>query len=130
MLSAGPNAGKILIVGGQRGEDDDTILSSTELYDPLTNRFTLGPPLHEARTQHIAMVIPSGPEAGKLLIAGGRTDRPYPACMWFPDDCKSIPLASTELYDPATNSFAPGPRMHGAPGEVIAVRLPPAPPHR
>jgi hypothetical protein len=130
MLSVGPNAGKLLIAGGQRGEDDDTILSSTELYDPLTNRFTLGPPLRETRTQHVAMVIPAGPAAGKLLIAGGRAGRPYPACMWFPDDCKSIPLASTELYDPATNSFVPGPRMHGAPGEVIAVQLPPAPPHR
>ena len=127
VLTVGPNAGKLLIVGGQQNER--TTLSSTELYDPFTNRFILGPPLHEARTQHVAMVIPSGPEAGKLLIAGGVvTDPSNPevcgACKFDP------PLASTELYDPATNSFAPGPRMHGAPGDVIAVQLPPAQPHR
>ena len=122
LLFSGPNTGKILIAGGQ--QDDDRLLSSTELYDPATNRFAPGPAMYSRRTQHAAMTITSGPNAGKILIAGGEGMR-YGKSG---GDCVSTSLASTELYDPATNTFALGPLMRGAPGRVVAVQLPPAPP--
>ncbi|MGH7814099.1 MAG: Kelch repeat-containing protein [Candidatus Binataceae bacterium] len=115
IITAGPNAGKILFAGGQRG---DEVLYSTELYDPAANRFVFGPAMRSARTRHAAIAIVSGPNAGKILIAGG----------WGGNNAKDYgPLATTELYDPAANLFTPGPSMHGAPGGV-AVQLPPAPP--
>ena len=44
-------------------------------------------------------VIPSGPQAGWILVAGGPGD-----------DYET--LASTGLYDPITNRFMAGPKMH------------------
>ena len=119
IISSGPNAGKILIVGGQ--QDDQHFLSSTEFYDPATNRFGPGPPMHSRRSQHIAITIAAGPNAGKILIAGG---------LGFQCDkygCVPVLLSSIELYDPATNGFIPGPPMRGAPGDVVALQLPAAP---
>jgi Galactose oxidase, central domain len=84
-----PN-GKVLIAGGLAEAGP---LSSTELYDPLTNSFVPpsdAPSMNVARYSATATLLPNG----KVLIAGG---------ISFYGD----PVASTELYDPATNSFAP-----------------------
>jgi hypothetical protein len=127
IILSGPNAGKILIVGGE--QDGRVTLSSTELYDPSTNSFSAGPPLYAARTQHVAITIASGPNAGKILIAGGNFANENNRTVCFnSNDCSFTDLASTELYNPATNSFEIGPAMRGAPGDVVAVQLPPAPP--
>jgi len=127
LITLGPNAGKILIAGGQQG--GRTTLSSTELYDPESNRFAAGPNLLSARTQHIAIAIPFGPEAGKILIAAGVLKDEYDWNQCFEVNlCPSTALDSTELYDPIANRFIPGPRMHGAPGQAVAIQLPAAPP--
>ena len=80
----------MLIAGG--GDDAYfTSLASTELYDPATNSFAAPADtavMNTARTFATATLLPSG----KVLIAGG----------WG----NSGPLSSTELYDPATNSFS------------------------
>ncbi|MGH7814097.1 MAG: Kelch repeat-containing protein [Candidatus Binataceae bacterium] len=120
-IALGPNAGDILIAGGQRGIND--ALSAAELYDAATNRFVLGPAMRSGRTDDAAVPIASGPNAGKILIAGGEDIR----CS-KEGPCKTLPLATTELYDPVANIFMPGPPMHGAPGATIAVQLPPSPP--
>ncbi|HYB91561.1 MAG TPA: kelch repeat-containing protein [Candidatus Binataceae bacterium] len=120
VISLGPNTGKILIAGGQ--QDDEHVLSSTEIYDVAANRFDPGAVMHSARTQHAAMAIASGPNAGKILIAGGlglQCDR---------HGCASVPLFSTEIYDPVANAFTRGPDMRGAPGDLVAVQLPQSPP--
>ena len=80
-----PN-GKVLIAG--------TGDSSTELYDPATNTFA--PPastavMNTARFAATATLLPNG----KVLIAGGETNG------------SPLSLSSTELYDSATNTFAP-----------------------
>ena len=49
--------------------------------------------MNAARYGATASVLTVGPNAGKILIAGGA------------DNTGS--LATTELYDPATNTFAP-----------------------
>src|SRR5260370_35963499 len=102
VIPAGPHAGQILIAGGQQGIND--VLSSTELYDPLTDTFSAGPVMGSGRTHHVAITILSGPDAGKILIAGGAGAR----CA-SGRGCTFVQLASTELYDPKTNAFAPGP---------------------
>lgn len=119
VMSSGPNAGKILIAGGE--QDDRHLLSSTELYNPDSNSFVPGPPMLEPRSQHIAITIRSGPNAGDILIAGGLGIK----CDKY--GCGTVLLSSTELYDPESNTFVPGPAMRGAPGDVVAVQLPAAP---
>ena len=88
--------GKILVVGGIDFNPDATILSSTELFDPTINSFAPADQTASLNTQRFgatATLLSSGPNSGKVLIAGGGDG--------------FNPLASTELYDPATNTFAP-----------------------
>ena len=74
-----------------------TVFATTELYDPASNTFAAAnqtATMNVARGSATATMITSGPNAGKILIAGGAST--------------SSALASTELYDPATNSFRAG----------------------
>jgi hypothetical protein len=84
-----PN-GKILIAGGSDQP-------STDLYDPTTNSFAPPPQtatMNTARSGATATLL----QNGKVLIAGGAAGCSDAGCTL---------LASTELYDPTTNSFAP-----------------------
>jgi hypothetical protein len=83
-----PN-GKVLIAGGFGLSN---YLASTDLYDPVANTFAPvsgTATMNTARYEATAILLPNG----KVLIAGGFGSSNY--------------LASTELYDPATNTFAP-----------------------
>jgi hypothetical protein len=99
-------SGRFLIAGGGNG---NTFLASTELYNPSTNSFLNPNPatLTTARANETATLLPNG----KVLIAGGR-------------DASGTPLASTELYDPSTNSVAAGPFMVVARTYARATLLP------
>ncbi len=99
VLVSGPNAGKVLFAGGDNGNGIPR--ASTELYDPATNTVVSGPPMRVSRSDHAATAVPSGPNAGKILIVGGT-------------GADGSGLSSTELYDPVTNKFSPGPAMHAA----------------
>ena len=106
LLTWGPNAGKVLVVGGQ---DGITVLASAELYDPATGMWSstgsLGTPRSNTFT---ATVLPSG----KVLVAGGRTTG-------------SVDTATAELYDPGTGMWAPtGSLIGGERRAHIAVLLP------
>ena len=108
VIVSGPNAGKILIAGGF--DEGGKPVFSTELYDPSTNRFTPGPAMNVAREGHTTTVITAGPNAEKILIAGGL-------------DTNGQHLASTDLYDPLTNTFAVGPTMRVARSEHTATAI-------
>ena len=101
VISSGPNVGKILLAGGEDRNYGMISLASTELFDPLANKFAVGPTMDDARYAHTATAIPSGPNAGRILLAGG-------------DNTAYGALNSTELYDPASNKFAVGPKMNAA----------------
>ena len=81
--------GKVLIAGGTDGRGK--VLASAELYDPVRNRWTSAGSMAATRIGHTATLLPSG----KVLVAGGLI-LPFP----------SPSLASTELYDPATNRWS------------------------
>ena len=83
-----PN-GRVLIAGGEQGYTDVQPISSAELYDPATGRFSATGAMSHVRTLQTATLLPNG----KVLIAGG-------------DDATG-PLSSAELYDPATGRFTP-----------------------
>jgi hypothetical protein len=83
LSSTGPNAGKVLIVGGNTTSGDIV----AELYDPGTGTFTDTGSTTILRTGHTATLLTIAPLAGQVLIAGG-SDSP-----------------SAELYNPTTGVF-------------------------
>jgi hypothetical protein len=93
LLTIGPNSGMVLIAGGANLAQFE---NSTELYNPNTNTFTPAASMQRARYRATAITITSGPNSGKILILGGRSDG-------------DTATASTELYDPVTGTFASNP---------------------
>jgi hypothetical protein len=85
--------GRVLVAGGVNAHGG---LTSAELYDPNTGRFS---PTGSMITEHNAGTATRLTD-GRVLIAGGGEDAGTcsGACQ---------PVASAELYDPATGSFSP-----------------------
>jgi len=86
--------GQVLAAGGLY---DDPVkgpiaLSSAELYNPITGRWTITGSLHTARWNHTATLLPDG----EVLVAGGET---------FDHAHKIISFASAELYNPTTGRW-------------------------
>jgi hypothetical protein len=90
--------GRVLVVGGwsQRSSPLTPALTSAEIYDPRTGAWSDGGAMAVAREGHLATLLPDG----RVLVAGGRSGRP-----------SSAALESTELFDPASGSWASGPSM-------------------
>lgn len=80
------SSGKILVVGGSGA--GGAVLSSTELYDPLSNTWSAGPALPGARTNHTASLLRSG----KVLVVGGYDGSGF--------------ATTAQLYDPLSNSWS------------------------
>ncbi len=89
-----PN-GRVLITGGF---SNGAILRTAEIYNPHNGRFSYTGSMRQTRFGHTATLLTTGPNAGKVLITGGRT-------------ANNVSLASTEIYDPAAGAFAAGPDM-------------------
>ena len=85
--------GKVLITGGStlRADANFYVLSSAELYDPATGTFIPTGSMTTERVSHTATLLSNG----KVLIAGG-----------IGGLHGGIALATAELYDPASGSFA------------------------
>lgn len=82
--------GKVLVTGGMNADTyPPTILNSSELYDPATGLWTTTGPLHEARYNHTATLLPSG----KVLVVGGQVTNTF------------LVTASAELYDPVAGTW-------------------------
>ena len=93
LSNTGPNAGKVLIVGGDA--------AVAELYDPGIGTFTDTGSTTIVRSGHTATLLTAGPLAGQVLIAGG-------------SDAGGNASASAELYNPATGMFTTTGDMTGA----------------
>jgi hypothetical protein len=82
-------SGKVLIAGGDSGYGC-TAFDNSELFDPGSGTSTATGSLNIARYGHTAMLLPDG----KVLVVGGL------------DSCNNThPLASAELYDPASGTW-------------------------
>lgn len=84
-----PN-GKVLIAGGQ-SSTIGVMLASAELYDPSTGAFSPTGSMTAPRLAYTETLLPNG----KVLIAGGTKN-----------GTNTGTLASAELYDPASGTFA------------------------
>ncbi|WP_051293113.1 Kelch repeat-containing protein [Citrifermentans bremense] len=99
-----PN-GKVLVAGG-RGQ-----LTSAELYDPASDSWSAAGNMTIARTFPRATLLPNG----KVLVVGGSPggggrNAPY--------------IASSELYDPSTNSWSAAGSMNFVRANFTATLLP------
>lgn len=79
---------KVYAIGGITLEEpyDGGPSAAVDVYDPISQAWSRGPPLHHARTCHGVYVT-----AGRIYVAGGRG--------------VSGPLASLEAFVPETNSW-------------------------
>jgi hypothetical protein len=111
--------GRIIISGGastpavyagaNQEKQEEQSLDTAELYDPGTGKFSpagkiervydltsnkimMRASMTTARREQTATLITAGPLLGQVMIAGGIGDQ-------------NKPIASAELYDPATNTF-------------------------
>ncbi len=75
------------------GDDSGGEVANAELYDPATNSWSAAGTLGAARRYQTANLLPSG----KVLVAGGLQESP---------SVDPPSLASAELYDLATNTWA------------------------
>jgi hypothetical protein len=73
--------GKVLVAGGFTYDQAEIALSSAELFDPATGKFTRTADLTTARREHAAALL----QNGEVLVMGGH-------------DGQGNELASAELY--------------------------------
>ena len=83
--------GKVVITGGHKDRRSDiTLYSSTELYDPLTGKFSFAGDMTMRRHKHDATLLSDG----SILIVGGSDERDRDGAY-----------SSAEIYDPGTGQF-------------------------
>lgn len=95
--------GRIMVSGG------DTTLRSVEIFDPATETWTIAASLLTGRFDHRAALLPDG----RVLVAGGRDG------FWE----YSPFLSSTEIYNPNTDTWSPGPSMGLQRGNFLLTSL-------
>lgn len=86
--------GRVLIAGGHRARGE--VLRSAEIFDPATGKFRPTGDMLAPRHKHAAALLGDG----RVLLAGGSSARDYEGRY-----------RTTEIYDPATDEFSPGPAM-------------------
>ncbi len=101
--------GSVLVVGG-RGATGEA-LDSAELWDAGAGRWLLLPPMAAARHAHSATRLSDG----RVLVVGGENGG-------GPSREHRL-LPSSEIFDPATRRWSPGPRLPRALREHAAVLL-------
>jgi hypothetical protein len=110
--------GRVLVAGGIESSAavPGIVLASAELYDPATNTWTEAAPMQSARASQSATLLADH----RVLLIGGM-DRffNYPS-----GSAPATGLATTELFDPANDSWSSAPSMRYARISPSATLLP------
>ena len=109
-----PNAvllsdGRVLVTG-DRFLDIQALTGKAEVYDPDTGTWTPTEDLSKPIVDHSLTLLPDG----RVLAAGGA----------HPLNINHGDYATTEIFDPATNSWSPGPELSGPRTSHSATLLP------
>jgi hypothetical protein len=105
------NSGKVLVVGGSPIQPMYLgSLATAELYDPQTNSWALAASMHTPRSYQTATLLTDG----RVLVIGG---------IEASNDITGRVLATTELYDPVTNTWTAGVPMSVARAKHTATLL-------
>jgi hypothetical protein len=102
--------GRVLILGGESTEvieDGSDEVKTTEIYDPASGQFSLGPELILGRSSHTATWL----NCGKILLAGGYR-------------VSGFGTERTEIFDPSTGTSMEGPAMSEFHIRGTATKLP------
>jgi len=97
--------GKVLVSGGLSGSDLDSLLPSSELYDPETNSWSGLAAMSSGRYSPATTLL----SGGKVLVTGGYSSSGY--------------LSSAEVYYPGSNSWTGAAAMPSARGYHTATLL-------
>ena len=97
-----------VITGGQSGD----MVSSAEIYDPVTDSFTATGSMASKRQSHTATLLGDG----SVLIAGGFDAQSVSGY--------TLPLASMERFIPTSNTFVAAGAMEARRGQHTATPLP------
>jgi hypothetical protein len=89
--------GRVLVVGG---DGTSGVLATAELWDPVTGTFTTTGPMAANRFTHAAAPLPDG----SVLVVGGLSGESFDTMA---------PVASAEVWDAASGTFAQAPSMTG-----------------
>lgn len=104
--------GRVLATGGIAGG----LVASSEIYDPATGAWSFTAPMAAPRVGHSLTLLGDG----RVLVAGGSTSGPGEVAAGG----QTInPTPTTEIYDPATGNWSPGPDMSAARFEHTATLL-------
>jgi Galactose oxidase, central domain len=98
--------GRVLMVGGLRARHQAS--ASAELFDPRTGTSIPTGALQHARCKHAAVAL----QDGRVLVIGGS-----------PDCNARLRRADSEIYDPATGRFTPGPTLKHARYKIAGSAL-------
>ncbi len=108
--------GRVLVTGGtgragppSRGSQTVRPIASAEVFDPRTQRWSAAGQMSVPRFEHTASLLPDG----RVLIAGGLGIR----------SGETVPVASAELYNPATRTFSRTGEMASARTDHAAATL-------
>ena len=82
-------SGKVLIAGGDTSSVGTGTTNTAELFNPVSETFTLLPPMTSPRWSHTATLLPNG----KVLITGGLATADF------------MVTNTAEVFDPASNTF-------------------------
>jgi hypothetical protein len=97
------NDGRVLLTGGATTGGAGT--ATCDVYDPVTDRITPAAPMGAPRLGHAITLLGTG----RVFVSGGFADWQNAATQ-FAARCNTAQDTS-EIYDPATNVWTPGPVM-------------------
>lgn len=104
--------GKVLVAGGNAGDDLVVPSNSAELYDPSTGTWSTTGNLNSGHASHTATLL----QNGKVLVAGGLE------CFSYFEPC--FAHKNAELYDPDTGTWSVTGDLNTARYAFTATRLP------
>jgi hypothetical protein len=82
--------GRVLVAGGSTNAGST---AACELFDPATDTWSPAADMNVARRNHAAVVLTTGPNAGKVLVMGGHTT------------AGNVTTDTSEIYDPVADTW-------------------------